>query len=259
MHWNERLYNQQHNFVWTMAADLVDLLDPQPRQKVLDLGCGTGALTAQIHQSGADVLGIDSSTTMIESARQQFPDVRFRIHDAHGLPFENEFDAVFSNAALHWMQTPSVVVQQIAESLKSGGRLVAEFGGHGNIQSIVDAALHAARSLQITHPAFEGAGHPWYFPTVGQFATLLEQNGLLVQQAALFERPTPLAGQQGLTDWARMFGRHWLDAVPDLQQMQWLAEFEAAASDQLRQEESWIADYCRIRIVAQKSSLKPKA
>ena len=142
--WDAKLYDDKHSFVWKHGASLVELLSPKPGESVLDLGCGTGHLTAQIAEAVASVLGIDSSPQMIDEARRIFPDVRFEVQDARSLPYTEQFDAVFSNAALHWIKEAEQVVQGVSRALKPGGRFVAEFGGKGNVQAI----LAAVRGLQ---------------------------------------------------------------------------------------------------------------
>src|SRR4029077_111881 len=136
--WDAGLFDCLPAFVWEKAKGLVELLAPQPREKILDLGCGTGALTAEIASSGAEVFGVDRSTDMIAEARKKFPALRFEVMDARELDFTGRFDAVFSNAVLHWIREPERVIAGVKKALKPGGRFVAEFGGKGNIQRLVD-------------------------------------------------------------------------------------------------------------------------
>ncbi len=136
--WDANFYENQHNFVWQYGEDLLQLLNPQPGEVILDLGCGTGQLTAKIAQSGAEVIGIDSAVTMIDKARQNYPHLRFDVADACNFVVEQPLDAVFSNAALHWIQPPETAVRCIYQALKPGGRFVAEFGGKGNISVIIE-------------------------------------------------------------------------------------------------------------------------
>jgi len=129
--WNPEFYDARHSFVWQRGADLIDLLDPQTEERILDLGCGTGHLTAQIAARGAEVMGIDSSAEMIEEARKHYPALEFRVADARDFSLGQPVDAVFSNAALHWIQPAERVVSCVWKALKPGGRFVAEFGGKG--------------------------------------------------------------------------------------------------------------------------------
>ncbi|MBS1841804.1 MAG: class I SAM-dependent methyltransferase, partial [Acidobacteria bacterium] len=173
--------------------------------RILDLGCGTGVLTAEIASRGAEIFGIDRSTEMIQQAKSKFPALRFEVADATELKFNSEFDAVFSNAVLHWIPEPEKVAAGIARALKPGGRFVAEFGGKGNIQTLVKAFHEAFASLGIQEP--QGVS-PWFYPSIGEYSSLLEKHGLEVQQASLFERPTVLEdGTQGLENWIRQFRR----------------------------------------------------
>jgi SAM-dependent methyltransferase len=135
--WDASLYEAKHSFVWERGADLLELLAAQPGERILDLGCGTGHLTARIAEAGADVVGLDSSPEMIAEAKRNFPALEFIVGDAREFRFEKPFDAVFSNAMLHWVLEPESVVQSIGEALKTGGRFVAELGGQGNVERVV--------------------------------------------------------------------------------------------------------------------------
>ncbi len=243
--WNPKLYDDRHDFVWKHGADVVELLVPKADEAILDLGCGTGHLTAQIAASGANVVGIDSSAEMIAKARATYPDLAFEVQDARQLTDENRFDGVFSNAVLHWIKEPEKVAQGIARALKPGGRFVAEMGGFGNVAAIV-ASLQAA-SMEM---GFGEVQTPWYFPTIGQYASLLEQSGLAVSDAILFDRPSPLKGEEGLRKWVEGFGSHFLMKVPDDQRSDFLERVEDHARPKLYRDGHWNGDYRRLRIVA---------
>src|ERR1700722_14761386 len=148
-HWNPDLYQASHSFVWKFGRDLLAQLAPQPGERILDVGCGTGQLTGEISRSGAQVVGIDSATSMIEQAKQNFPDVRFEQFDVTAMPYREEFDAVFSNAALHWVRDTAAAANGISRALKPGGRFVAEFGGRGNIDALLEAVYPALESLGV--------------------------------------------------------------------------------------------------------------
>src|SRR5262249_38667571 len=156
--WDAELYDAKHAFVWEKARGLLDWLAPQSGEQILDLGCGTGQLSAEIAASGAQVTGVDRSPEMVAEARKKFPALRFAVSDARALPFTEAFDAVFSNAALHWIPEARPVVEGISRTLKPGGRFVAEFGGKGNVERVVAAMEHGLEALNLPR---EGA-NPWY-------------------------------------------------------------------------------------------------
>jgi trans-aconitate 2-methyltransferase len=248
--WNASLYDDRHAFVYEHGAELLDLLKPQAGERVLDLGCGTGHLTAKIRDAGADVLGIDASAEMIEQARRNFRGVRFEVADARDYRPDQPFDAVFSNAALHWVKPPQAAVQTIGAALKPGGRFVAEFGGHGNVRQIV-AVLQGAVSSRLGRKIEDV--NPWYFPSIAEYAGLLEQRGLEVRYAVLFDRPTPLEeGESGMANWLAMFGEPCLTTVPEEDRPTIIAEAIERMRPQLWHEGRWTADYRRLRIVAVK-------
>jgi trans-aconitate methyltransferase len=243
--WDAKLYEDRHGFVWQHGASLIELLAPQPGERVLDLGCGTGRLTARLAETGAAVVGIDSSEEMLAQARSAYPHLDFVRADARAFAFAEPFDAVFSNAVLHWIKEPERIVRRVRNSLRPGGRFVAEFGGRGNVRAITDALRIAGAGVGMT------LDMPlWYFPSVPEYATLLEAAGLEVTFAALFHRRTPLEGASGLRDWVRMFARSALDIIPADRQEEFLAAVEDAARPALFRDGSWSADYRRLRVVA---------
>src|SRR3984893_8254025 len=202
--WHVNLYDAKHAFVWKYGGDLVPLLAPQFGERILDIGCGTGHLTAQIAESGARLVGVDRSPEMVDAARKAYPNLQFDVADARDLRFHEEFDAVFSNATLHWIHEPELVIRSIRNSLRPGGRFVAEFGGQGNIRKMQRAFDLALSEL---NPSEKTKLNPWYYPSVSEYSTLLEKNRLEVRFITLFDRPTPLAdGESGLRNWITMFG-----------------------------------------------------
>lgn len=248
--WNASLYQNQHAFVWEYGQDLLSLLQAKAGERILDLGCGAGQLTALIHRQGAVAIGLDSSPRMIAQAQENFPTLDFRLADAAAFTLEAPVDAVFSNAALHWIQQPEAALEQIYQALKPGGRFVAELGGKGNIQTIRHtlAALLAKRHYDLPHP--------WYFPSLGEYTFLLEQKGFRVTYAVLFERPTPLEqGERGLFNWLTLFAPVWLATLPPAEQEQLYWQATEILRPQLYRGGIWWADYCRLRI----SALKPKS
>ncbi len=252
--WNSDLYEAKHAFVWQYGEDLISLLNPQPGEKILDLGCGTGQLTAQISQTGAEVMGIDHSSTMISTAKANYPQIEFVVADGKNFQLGQLFDAVFSNAALHWILEAKSVINCIWRSLKPGGRFVAEFGGKGNIQAIATAlfqVLETKNHLDLTEI------NPWYFPSIGEYTTLLEQQGFDVKYAVLFERPTPLAdGDLGLANWLEMFTNSLLSRLDQTEKAEVIKAVEQQLRPILYDHGKWSADYRRIRVIAWKNELR---
>lgn len=247
--WNPALYNRKHAYVFEYGREVIELLAPRPGERILDMGCGTGHLTSLIAASGAGVIGLDSSPAMVEAARREYPEIEFVVGDARSFSFPRPFDAVFSNATLHWVNEAAEVAHSISQALSAGGRFVAEFGGKGNVGRIVRALAEALaeRGRQVD---FSG----WYNPSLGEYAALLEAHGLAVTFATLFDRPTKLEdGDQGLRLWLEMFrGGAFADFSA--------AEKDAvmrAVEDKLRAElyrdGDWYADYRRLRVVAVKA------
>jgi len=245
--WDAGLYDDKHSFVWKMAAGLVELLEPKPGERILDVGCGTGHLTAQIAASGALTYGIDQSPEMIRQAREKFPELRFDVMDAREISLEESFDAVFSNATLHWIKEPERVIRGIVKVLKPGGRFVAEFGGKGNVAALLAAAECAWKKLRPETP-FDS---PWFYPSAGEYASLLERRGLEVTYALLFDRPTPLEdGERGLRTWLEMCGGSIAGKLPVEERERLVKEIERQARGKLFRDGQWVMDYRRLRIVA---------
>ena len=246
--WDAEGYDERHSFVWKAGGDLVTLLDPKPGERILDLGCGTGHLAAQMAAAGAEVWGLDSSPSMIDQARRRHPDLRFEIADAADFDLPVTFDAVFSNAALHWMTRPAPVVAGVARALREGGRFVAELGGKGNVSAIRTALAAAVRGGG--HPAIDD-GTVFYFPSLAEYASLLEAHGLRVTAAAHFDRLTPLEdGEAGLRGWIAMFADRLLAPVPAAERGEVLREVEERLRPSLHRDGTWYADYVRLRVVA---------
>src|SRR6266851_2893737 len=181
--WNATTYDDKNSFVWKYGQGVIELLAPRSGELVLDLGCGTGHLTNQIAKAGAEVIGIDKSTTMIGEARRLYPHLHFEVADGTDFHFEEPFDAVFSNAAIHWMKDQASVARCIWEGLRSGGRFVAEFGGKRNVQAIRTALADAVKAVG-AEVSFEPFAR--YYPSIGEYATLLEAQGFRVALASHF-------------------------------------------------------------------------
>src|SRR5262249_26252156 len=187
--WNPASYDQKNSFVWKLGSEVVELLAPAAGERILDLGCGTGHLTKRIHECGASVVGLDKSSAMIEEARRLYPGIEFVLGEGSDFSFDEGFDAVFSNAAIHWMKDQRGVARSIWNALRPGGRFVAEFGGKGNIE-----AIRSTLAKHVRAAGFEFDSEPFarYYPSVGQYASLLEEQGFRVTLASHFERPTNL-------------------------------------------------------------------
>lgn len=244
--WNAEQYRQRHAFVFQSSEDLAaEWLRPQPGEKILDLGCGSGELTARIAASGAGVVGVDASPAMIAAAQQRYPEVRFEVQSAHTLPYEAEFDAVFSNAALHWMKPLPPVFGRVAAALRPGGRFVLEMGGAENVQTTLDAVAHAVQTLGLPD-----LPSPWVFPTAGELCTGLEAAGLRVERLHWFERPSLLAGEDGFRAWLAGFGGAWLAPLGDVERQEVIRLAEEYARPRLWNGEAWVSDYRRLRALA---------
>ena len=189
MKWNAELYDDKHAFVFQYGESVLELLDIKPGERVLDLGCGTGHLTNEIKNNGAEVIGIDASADMIAKAVKTYPGIDFRVADASDFHFDEPFDAVFSNAVLHWVHKADDAIRCVYDSLKGGGRFVAEMGGKGNNAHILATTQHVLEKHGYLHLAKK---KPWYFPSMGDYTTKLENVGFRVTSAIHFDRPTLL-------------------------------------------------------------------
>lgn len=244
--WNANLYDQSHAFVSQYGSNLVELLAPKEGEIVLDLGCGTGDLAYELHTMGINVIGVDKSENMIIQARNKYPQIEFDVRDATELAFSQEFDAVFSNATLHWVQPPLKALNSIYNSMKQGGRFVAEFGGKGNVQTITDEIIHQINEEGIP---FQSEKYPWYYPSIGEYTALMEQAGFRVTFAQHFDRPTPLQGAAGLSNWINMFGSAFFEGIEQERKEQIIAKVETALKPNLYLNGQWVADYKRIRVI----------
>ena len=244
-HWDPESYARNARFVSDLGEALIELLAPGPGEHVLDLGCGDGVLTEKLVARGCNVVGLDASPEQVTAARMRGMDAR--VGDAAALDFDAEFNAVFSNAALHWMLDPDVVIAGIWRALKPGGRFVGEMGGEGNVR-LIKAALVAALNAR----GLDGAAAvPWYFPSPDEYRGKLEAAGFSVTSIKLIPRPTPLPGD--MADWLGTFAGNFLNQVPAADRAAFLAEVSEALAPDLRDAEGkWTADYVRLRFVAEK-------
>ncbi len=246
--WDPERYQQAACFVPTLGEPLLDLLNPRPGMRILDVGCGNGTLTRKLIERGADVIGIDASPSMVDAARRNGIDAY--LADAHEMDFSEAFHAVFSNAALHWMtRNPGQVVQNIYQALKPGGRFVAEMGCEGNIAIIRACMQEALQPFGLHLDALS----PKFFPSEMEYRQMLEDAGFTVELMTRFERPTPLP--EGIRGWLSVFAVGVLNALADDEREPFIQRVEALAKPRLYGEQGWWADYVRLRFVA----LKPIA
>ena len=246
--WKPSLYNEKHSFVYQYGESLIALLDPQEEERILDIGCGSGQLTAIIHKSAKDVIGMDASPDMIADAQSKFPSITFQVGDAANFTFKEKFDAIFSNATLHWVKDAKGAIQCMYENLKPGGRMVVEFGGKGNVQTIVKQLRD---SLQNRGYIKQAALDLWYFPSIGVYTTTLEAAGFRVRFAEHYDRPTELADENsGIKDWISMFGGAFFENVNSEHIEEIKNEVQEKIKSQCLINGKWYADYKRIRVVA---------
>lgn len=241
--WDPDRYARNARFVAELGMPVVELLAPQPGERILDLGCGDGALTEKLVALGCDVVGVDASAEQVEAARRRGLDAC--IADCQALTFTQEFDAVFSNAALHWMKRPDEVIAGVARALRPGGRFVGEFGGAGNVAAVEQAVADALARRGIDAAAY----HPWYFPTPDEYRGKLEGRGFVVRSIQLIPRPTPIPGS--MIDWLETFGESFTRALPTQLRPDFLAEVQEALRPKLcNSDGQWTVDYVRLRFAA---------
>ncbi len=240
--WDPDRYARNARFVAELGMPVVELLEPRPGERVLDLGCGDGALTRKLVELGCEVVGVDASAAQVEAARKLGLDAR--VMDGHALRFDAEFDAVFSNAALHWMKRPAEVIAGVRRALRPGGRFVGEFGGAGNVPS-----LHAALRRKVADQGIDpDRVDPWYFPTPVEYGALLEAAGFGVRYIELIPRPTPIPGD--VTDWIDTFGESFLSALPPGRRPAAREELREELRPALCADGKWTVDYVRLRFAA---------
>lgn len=241
--WDPARYADAAAYVPRLGQPVVDLLDPRPGERILDLGCGDGSLTALVVERGATVVGVDASPAMVDAARARGLDAR--VADGQALPFDAEFDAVVSNAALHWMPDQDAVVAGVARALRPGGHVVAEMGGWGNVAA-VGVAVDAARAARGLPPVM-----PWAYPTPDELRARLERFGLEPLTVDHFARLTPITGT--LTTWMGLFGERLLADVDPAERDSLVREAEELARPWLAADDgAWVVDYVRLRFAARR-------
>jgi len=243
--WDPEGYATHAGFVPDAGAAVVEHLAPRPAEKILDLGCGDGVLTEALVKAGAHVVGVDSSAEMVAAARNRGVDAQ--VMDGVALNFVDEFDAVFSNAALHWMKDLASVIAGVNRALKPGGRFVGEMGGEGNVATI----SQALREAMVRRGVDGHSVDPWVFPSPEAFATLLESQGLQVEAVQLIDRPTVLPGD--IEGWLETFAGSFLHHHPLSEHPAIIAEVREAVRPRLQSANgAWVADYVRLRFIAHK-------
>lgn len=241
--WNPEQYEENAAFVAEMAGEVVSWLAAKPGERILDLGCGDGRLSLALAQAGAQIVAVDGSLEMVEAAKGRGLDAR--VMQGQALEFEADFDAVFSNAALHWMRPPQDVIAGVARALKPGGRFVGEMGGHGNAASVIVALVAVMERRGVGRPD----PIPWFFPTPEEYTELLEGRGFTVRKIHLVPRPTPLP--TGMRGWMDTFAQPFIGLLPESDQ-------EAARNDAIDllrpvlqdRQGNWMTDYVRLRFEA---------
>jgi trans-aconitate methyltransferase len=240
--WDPQSYRHNAGFVAALGEPVLQLLAAKPGERVLDLGCGDGVLTARLQALGCDVVGVDSSPEQVAAASAR--GLRARVLSGDALDYTHAFDAVFSNAALHWMRDADAVIAGVWRALRPGGRFVAECGGHGCVAKI-RAALRTALAARGLAAAAE---EPWYFPSAEEYGARLARAGFTVRSIALFDRPTPLP--TGIAGWLETFARGQLAALGGEARAALIAEVCEKLTPELHGPQGWTADYVRLRFVA---------
>jgi trans-aconitate methyltransferase len=243
--WDPDRYARNARFVSDLGAPVVELLAPRASERILDLGCGDGVLSAKLAAMGCGVIGVDASAAQIQAAQKL--GVEARVVDAEQLTFDSEFDAVFSNAALHWMRNPDAVIDGVWRALRPGGRFVAEMGGYGCVEKIKRALIEALNRRGIDGQA----AIPWYFPTVEDYSARLTKRAFTINYIALIPRPTPLPGD--VTAWLEIFAQNFTATLSPAERPAYLAEVQESLRPELCDAHGkWTADYVRLRFSAKK-------
>ena len=241
--WDPKTYSEHARFVSDLGAPVADLLEPKTGERVLDLGCGDGALTERFRHAGCQVVAIDTSPEQVWATMERGLDAR--IIDATELAFDAEFDAVFSNAVLHWIPDVDLVIERVYSALRPGGRFVAEFGGAGCVASIRESFAAALGERGVDGASVD----PWYFPTAEEYRARLEAGGFSIDSLQLFPRPTPLPGD--VSHWLEVFAQPFLGGVPADDRPALLQDVRSRLVGRIRNADGiWVVDYVRLRFAA---------
>ncbi len=244
--WNAQGYTDNFKFVHQYGEDILNLLEIKKGMRILDLGCGNGALTKRMAEMGADVIGMDASRDMLEVARANYPELTFIQEDATSFTLAEPVDAVFSNAVFHWINDQDALLEKVANALKPKTYLVCEFGGYGNTETIHRALREAFERRGLRYQ------QGFYFPTIGEYTPILERHRLKAVYASLFDRKTALVGQEGMMDWINMFVKSPFQNLKHELAEEIKKEAVQNLKPILYEDGIWYADYVRIRIKAQK-------
>jgi len=240
--WNANKYNKHADFVSKLAMPVVDLLEPKPNEKILDLGCGDGTLAQEIEKFGTKVIAVDLSEDMVAKTKDK--GIEAYVMSATELNFKNEFDAVFSNAVLHWVKDSITTIFNIKTSLKENGRFIAEFGGYGNIKYLTDAMQEVFNN----HKEYGNFNNPWYFPKDTDYKKLLEDNGFEVEYIELIPRPTKI---DDISNWLDIFANGIISNLTNEQQIEFKNEVRKILKPKIyTEQDGWVADYVRLRLKA---------
>lgn len=246
--WDSQGYTEHFGFVHRYGEDVLSLITAAPGSRIVDLGCGNGALTTKLAKLGYRVLGVDASEEMLAAARAHHSELEFIQGDATTFALNEPADVIFSNAVFHWIDADKqpLLAKNLARNLRPGGELVCEFGGYGCAERVHAALEHAFAARGLKYPRV------FYFPTIGQYAPLLEHAGLRIEYAALFDRPTPQDGPDGLQRWIRMFVKAPFAALAPETQDEIMDETAEQLRPTLWQDGRWTVDYVRIRLRARR-------
>jgi len=240
--WDPEKYDKHARFVSDLAMDLIELLELKGDERVLDVGCGDGALSSEIRKKAKDLIGIDQSPQMVKKAIQN--GINAKVLDICDMDFRDEFDAVFSNAALHWVKCQEKALQNINRSLKNGGIFVAELGGSGNVETILSAIKKVFKKYGKDFQS------PWYFPTPSHYKRLLEKSGFAVKHIELFKRDTKI---NDIENWLEVFAKGIASKLDEKERPYFIKDTKEILLDSpLYKNGKWCADYVRLRVKAVK-------
>ncbi|MBR1486412.1 MAG: methyltransferase domain-containing protein [Synergistaceae bacterium] len=246
INWNAKEYENKFSFVHHYGEDIINMIDAPQGSLVIDLGCGSGALTQKIFERGYSVIGVDGSAEMLKLAGENYPNLEFIEDDARFFKLKNKADVIFSNAVFHWIDEneQDKLLKNIRANLKDNGSLICEFGGFGCAEKVHSALRNAFKARGLEYP------FSFYFPTIGEYAPRVEKAGFIIKEAYLFERPTPQEGQYGLKNWIKMFCKRAFMNVNENEKENIINEAVENARKFLFSNETWYVDYVRIRLKA---------